>query len=271
MRVTVICEGGVNHNGNLTTALRLCDAAKRAGADVIKFQTFLPELSIDASSPDYKLLECLALPLKSFIEIAKHCASIGIEFMSTPDDLPSLKFLVEECGMKRIKIGSGSLTYKPLLQAACNTRLPVILSTGMTNSIEIDEAVTSHNWKDLTLLHCVSLYPCPVELANLNVIQTLKVFGLPVGYSDHTLSPVAIPSAATAFGITVLEKHMTLSKRMFGPDHKMSLSPGKFEEMVTAVRDVEKALGDGSKTLSPQEAAMIPRVRKGSDGKQPGL
>ena len=271
MQVTILAEGGVNHNGSLPIALRLCDAAKRARADVVKWQTYIPEKALDKSSKDYAILKSLALPFNDFKIIAKHCESIGIEFCSTPDDLDSLKFLVEECGVKRIKIGSGSLTYKPLLQAACNTRLPVILSTGMANSIEIDEAVHSHNWKDLTLLHCVSLYPCPLELANLNAIQTLKIFGVPVGYSDHTLHHISVPCAATAFGITVLEKHMTLSKRMMGPDHKMSLNPTQFEEMVIAVREVEKSLGDGSKTISIKEAAMIPRVRKGPDGKQPGL
>src|SRR6267142_2509849 len=131
MSVLIIAEMGINHNGNIDEALRLCDAAKEAGANIVKSQTYLPEIAIDKNSKDYDLLYNLALSFPDFVKIAKHCENIGIEFMSTPDDLYSLKFLVDECGVKRIKIGSGSLTYELLLEAVGKTRLPIILSTGM--------------------------------------------------------------------------------------------------------------------------------------------
>jgi len=147
----------------------------------------------------------------------------------------------------------------------------------MATEVEIKKALgdivwggSYHPW-DITLLHCVSLYPCPIELANLNTIKTLKKFGYPVGYSDHTLSVVSIPCAAVALGATVIEKHFTLNRYAEGPDHAMSLGPYQFSEMVREIRETEKALGNGVKTISEQEAAMIPRVRKGADGKQPGL
>src|SRR5882672_1473329 len=281
MGVTIIAECGVSHNGSVDEALRMCDAAKEAGADIVKFQTYLPEIAIDKNSKDYDLLSSLALSFDDFLKIAKHCEDIGIEFMSTPDDLQSLKFLVDECGIKRIKIGSGSLTYTPLLEAAIKTKLPIILSTGMATEVEIEKALSDmwgekfnawgiSRW-DITLLHCVSLYPCPIELANINAIKKLKTFRYQVGYSDHTLSVVAIPCAAVALGATVIEKHFTLNRYAEGPDHAMSLGPYQFSEMVREIRATELALGDGCKTISEQEAAMIPRVRKGADGKQPGL
>ncbi len=279
MSVLIIAEMGINHNGNLNEALRLCDAAKEAGADIIKSQTYLPEIAIDKNSKDYDLLYNLALPFTDFLKIAKHCEDIGIEFCSTPDDLYSLKFLVDECGVKRIKIGSGSLTYEPLLEAAYSSRLPIILSTGMASILEIEDALPDGfltGYKiptpKITLLHCVSLYPCPIELANLKAITTIYGrFKLPIGYSDHTLSVVAIPCAAVALGAIVIEKHFTLNRYAEGPDHAMSLDPYQFSEMVREIRATELALGDGTKTISEQEAAMIPRVRKGADGKQPGL
>src|SRR5258706_14550004 len=177
MTVIIIAEMGINHNGNVDEALRLCDAAKEAGADIIKSQTYLPEIAINKNSKDYDLLYNLALPFPDFIKIAKHCEDIGIEFCSTPDDLYSLDFLINSCGIKRIKIGSGSLTYRPLLEAAADTKLPIILSTGMATTSEIYSAVGLHGLRgprDLTLLHCVSLYPCPIELANLKVIKLLR-------------------------------------------------------------------------------------------------
>ncbi len=276
MTVTIIAEMGINHNGSVDEALRLCDAAKEAGADIIKSQTYLPEIAIDKNSKDYDLLLSLALSFDDFVKISKHCEDIGIEFCSTPDDLHSLKFLVDECGVKRIKIGSGSLTYTPLINAAYLTKLPVLISTGMPTIQEIiyilpPSAFLSRPTYDITLLHCVSLYPCPIELANLNCIKTLKEFKVPVGYSDHTLSVVAIPCAAVTLGATVIEKHFTLNRYAEGPDHAMSLGPYQFSEMVREIRETEKALGDGAKTISEQEAAMIPRVRKDKDGKQPGL
>src|SRR5258705_9337 len=137
MTVTIIAECGINHNGSVDEALRMCDAAKESGATIVKFQTYLPEIAIDKNSKDYDLLSSLALSFADFLKISKHCEDIGIEFCSTPDDLHSLKFLVDECGVKRIKIGSGSLTYEPLLEAAYASRLPVLISTGMATIQEI--------------------------------------------------------------------------------------------------------------------------------------
>jgi N-acetylneuraminate synthase/N,N'-diacetyllegionaminate synthase len=272
MNVLIISEAGVGHDGKLEKALRLCDAAKIAGADICKFQTFVPELAIDKNSKDYELLKSLALSFTNFKKIATHCEDIKIEFMSTPDDLYSLKFLVEECGVKRIKIGSGSLTHPPLVDAAYRTGLPVILSTGMASEAEIHKALPHDSgFVSIILLHCVSLYPCPIELANLNAITTLKKFGYPVGYSDHTTSVAAIPIAAVALGATIIEKHFTLDKSDKGPDHFMSLNPAELAQMIVSIRSIEKVLGTGTKVISSQEAEMISRVRKGADGRQPGL
>lgn len=191
--VMIISECGVNHDGDLSKALRLCDAAKQTGADAAKFQTYIPEYCIRRSK-DFDLLCALALPLHDFITIAKHCESIGIEFMSTPDDINSLKYLVEECGIRRIKIGSGSLTYLPLVHAAYLTKLPVLLGTGMATQDEIRAALpwfspyeTYEVTDDLTLMHCVSLYPCPPHLANVRAMNHLREIGegVAVGYRDR--------------------------------------------------------------------------------------
>src|SRR6266853_1151908 len=163
MSVLIIAECGISHNGSVDEALRMCDAAKEAGADIIKSQTYLPEIAIDKNSKDYDLLSSLALSFDDFLKISKHCEDIGIEFCSTPDDLHSLKFLVDECGVKRIKIGSGSLTYEPLLEAIGKTgkaTLPIILSTGMATEAEIKKAIGDIVWGgsyspwNITLLHC---------------------------------------------------------------------------------------------------------------------
>lgn len=272
MTVQVIAEIGINHDGKLDKALKLCDAAKEAGADIAKFQTYIPENCI-RKGKDYDLLSKLALSLGSFYEVAKHCENIGIEFCSTPDDKDSLNFLVSVCKVKRIKIGSGSLTYLPLIEAAHATKLPVIVSTGMGTISDIQKVVNIWKGTDgkLTLMHCVSLYPCPDELANVRAMETMRrIWHLPVGYSDHTLGSTAI-CAAVALNASVVEKHFTLDISDPGPDHKMSLSPTQFKEMVKRIRDVELVLGHGEKEPSDEEKVMIPRIRKDSEGFQPGL
>jgi N,N'-diacetyllegionaminate synthase len=271
-KVEIIAEAGVSHNGDLATALKLCDAAKEARADIVKFQTYVPEKALAVNSKHFPLLKSLALPLIAFQKISDHCRNINIEFMSTPDDLDSLNFLVKECGVKRIKIGSGSLTYKPLVDAAYKTGKPVILSTGMATCEEIERALPHDGgYVPITLMHCVSLYPCPFEEANLKAIHTLRKFGYPVGYSDHTTSKESVPVMAVAAGATIIEKHFTLDRMQKGPDHHMSLSPVEFAWFVNAIREAEAIYGSGNKTPSIDEAAMIPRIRKNSDGVQPGL
>ncbi len=287
MACTIISECGINHDGSLDKALRLCDAAKSVGADIVKFQTFIPALSIHPKSKDLATLLNLSLDFPSTLKIARHCEGIGIEFCSTPDDIVSLKFLVNDCGVKRIKLGSGSLLYEPLVDAAFDTGLPVLLSTGMATSMEVNLVVERQRirWGEnghrsmnhLTVMHCVSLYPCPPQLANVGVVAELRKLKmvwrpdlLDMGYSDHTIGDYAI-CAAVALGATVVEKHFTLDNEAEGPDHHMSVTPEQFERMVMKIRMIEEVLGDGRKEPSPEELAMIQRIRKDAEGFQPGL
>lgn len=272
MSVTIIAECGVNHDGSLGKALRFCDAAREAGADVIKFQTFVPEKCIRKGN-DYTLLDSLALSFSGTLKISQHCEALGIEFCSTPDDLDSLKFLVEECGVKRIKIGSGSLLYHPLVDAAFDTGLPVLLSTGMATLQDVFDALPHDGTKihgSSTLMHCVSLYPCPLMLANVGAMLHLKTFGMLVGYSDHTKGTTAA-MAAVALGAAVVEKHFTLDCRDVGPDHAMSTEPWEFADMVRDMKEMRCVIGHGRKEPCEEELAMIPSIRKDADGFQPGL
>lgn len=286
-KTTIIAEAGVNHDGRIKNAIALCDTAKEAGADIVKFQTYIPEKCIRPGK-DYDLLKRLALSLPAFHDIAKYCREIDIEFCSTPDDLESLKYLVEHCGVKRIKLGSGSLLYEPLVTAAFSTGLPVLLSTGMATMEEV-AGVLQHQYKnrtvlsDVTVMHCVSLYPCPPELANVAALHTVVALAesvwpmdwFHIGYSDHTVGyDSSAAAAAVAIGATVIEKHITLGAfRMgadAGPDHPMSATRHEFHRMVNAIRDIEKVLGTGIKMPSEKEREMIPHLRKDSEGFQPG-
>ncbi len=286
MSVLILAEVGINHDGNLDKALRLCDAAKAAGADIVKTQTFIPEKCVRPGK-NFELLKRLALSDVVTLNMARYCASIDIEFMSTPDDIDSLKFLVEVCGVKRIKLGSGSLLYEPLVDAAFDTGLPVLLSTGMATFMEVNLVVERQRmrWREnghrpmnhLTVMHCVSLYPCPPQLANVGAVAELRKFKmvwrpdlLDMGYSDHTIGNYAI-LAAVALGATVVEKHFTLDNAAEGPDHRMSATPEQFETMVMKIRQTEVVLGNSLKEPSPEELAMIPRIRKDAEGFQPGL
>jgi N,N'-diacetyllegionaminate synthase len=273
----IIAEAGVNHNGSLDLALQLCDAAKAAGADAVKFQTFLVDklLAGEVSTADYQesntgfssqyeLLKGLELSFDEFRQIKEHCDEIGMRFLSTPVDPESLAFLVE-LGVKSVKIGSGEVDNIPFLREIASSRTEIILSTGMATLSEVATAVDilqGGGAASLILLHCTSNYPCAYENVNLMAMLTLKrEFGLPVGYSDHTRGYLA-SVAAVSLGATVIEKHFTLDTEMQGPDHRASLDPAEFREMVSAIRDTETLLGDGDKAPAASELEVMKLGRR---------
>lgn len=274
MKTFIIAEAGVNHNGNMDTAIKLIDMAKRAGADAIKFQTFKSERLVTCSTPKAKyqkantgsnesqleMLKRLELTSDNFKRLFSYCRKKNIIFMSTPFDEKSADML-DRLGMGIFKIPSGEITNKPLIQHIAGKNKPVILSTGMSYLGEVEKAVRwiYEIWnksgfnQQLTLLHCVSNYPAHAADVNLYAMNTLKAaFGLSVGYSDHTQG-IEIPIAAVAMGAKVIEKHFTLDKNMKGPDHKASLEPNELKAMVKAIRNVEKAMGDGIKRPTEKE------------------
>lgn len=266
--VEICAEAGVAHIGSPGLAYKLIDAAKGAGADIVKFQTFDVDKLLRPESPDRWMLNQLCLPRNEFIGLARHAEGIGIEFMSTPGDVDSLKFLVEEVGVKRIKIGSDDLTYKPLVEAAYATRLPVILSTGLATWDEVVSALPSGSeYTDITLLHCVSCYPTRPEDANLTAILTMRerVGDDAIGYSDHTQGINAC-IAATALGAVMIEKHIMLDPRHRGPDHAVSIDPLAFKYLVASIREVETMLGNGLIEPCEAEKDNIARFRKDKDG-----
>lgn len=269
MAIEVIGEAGVNHGGNVDLALKMVDAAKAAKCDIVKFQTYNPIDAIHPEHSEYKLLESLALPYTDFIRVARYCEKVGIEFLSTPGDLGSLRFLVEECGMRRIKIGSDDLTYEPLIEAAWRTRLPMIISTGMATVAEIILAITNIPIHQYTLLHCVSAYPTAPEDANLRAMEKLRwiVGGRPVGYSDHTKGTLACLAAA-AMGAVMIEKHFELRYGAPSIDHAVSIHEVQLAEMVHGIRQIEKMLGSGEKKPCAAEAQNIALVRKRADGRK---
>jgi N,N'-diacetyllegionaminate synthase len=262
-RIFIIAEAGVNHNGSLETAFRLVDAAARAGADAVKFQTFKTEKLItrDAPSAEYQIrnlgggqsqfemLKGLELTYADFAKLQSHCRSRGIEFLSTPDEEESLGFLMS-LGMERIKVGSGEIETIPFLRAIGSRGKPVILSTGMSTLAQVETAygtLLASGAPAVSLLHCTTNYPCPMGEVNLLAMSTLKAaFRTEVGYSDHT-DGIEVSVAAAALGASILEKHFTLDKSLPGPDHKASLDPTELAAMVRAVRNIEAALGDGIK------------------------
>ena len=206
----------------------------------------------------------LSLRYEAYQELKEHCANIGIQFLSTPFDINSIEFL-EELGCTMWKIPSGEITNLPYLIKIAETRKPIVLSTGMSTLEEISDAIAvlnGHGAGEITLLHCTTEYPAPIEDVNLRAMETMRQkFGLKVGYSDHTQG-IEIPIAAVAMGAYVIEKHFTLDRNMEGPDHKASLEPDELAAMVKAIRNVERALGDGIKTPSPSEIKNIPIARK---------
>jgi N-acetylneuraminate synthase/N,N'-diacetyllegionaminate synthase len=269
--VFIIAEAGVNHNGDLERALAMVDAAKAAGADAVKFQTFKAERLVsrgapkapyqEKTSPDdasqLSMIARLELNAKEHRLIKERCDRAGIQFLSTPFDESSAD-LLDELGVRLFKLPSGEITNKALLEHVARKGKPVILSTGMSELAEVERAV---GWlkavspAPITLLHCLSEYPAPADQVNLAAMDTLRdAFGLPVGYSDHTLG-IDISLAAAARGAAVIEKHFTLDRSLPGPDHKASLEPNELAALVRGVRAVESALGDGIKRPAPCEQA----------------
>lgn len=279
-RCFVIAEAGVNHNGDVALGKKLIDAAKDAGADAVKFQTFRAETLVSKGAPkaeyqkktdpgsasQLEMIKRLELDEAAHRQLHEHAGRLGIAFLSTPFDEDSVDLLVDlDVGL--LKIGSGELTNKPLLEHAARSGKPIILSTGMSTLQEVSEAVgwiQALSKAPLTLLHCLSEYPAPAEQVNLRAMDTLSsAFGLPVGYSDHTLGfDVAV--AAVARGACVIEKHLTLDRTLPGPDHAASLEPAEFKAMTAAIRRVESALGNGVKAPAPCEQGTRFAARRGA-------
>ncbi|MDL0103874.1 N-acetylneuraminate synthase [Campylobacter felis] len=277
-KVLIIAEAGVNHNGDLNLAKKLIEQAAKAGADIVKFQTFKAEdcVSIKAKKAKYQLentakdesqlemIKKLELSREAHFELMKHCKKHNIAFLSTPFDLESVAFL-QSLNLSYFKIPSGEITNLPYLKAVARCKKKVLLSTGMANLAEIEaalEILRKNGTRDITLLHCTTEYPAPFEEVNLNAIKTLKeAFKLKVGYSDHTKGIVAA-LGAVALGAVVIEKHFTLDKTMEGPDHKASLEPSELKELCEGIRTLEKALGNGIKKASKSEAKNIIIARK---------
>lgn len=303
-KTLVIAEAGVNHNGCFDTAIKLITQAHKAGADIVKFQTFKAEklvtrhaqladyqrLNLGPAETQLSMLQRLELDYSEYKKLLAYCNDLQIEFLSTAFDSESLIFLVSELQLKRLKVPSGELTNAPFLLEHARTGCDLIISTGMATLYEVECALeviafglmnhTEKPSKDafqrafssregqkklkrkVTILHCTSQYPAPLEDINLKAIDTLKSsFNLPVGYSDHSLGVFAA-IAAVARGACVIEKHFTLDKNMPGPDHKASIEPKELALLIKGVREVELALGDGFKTIKPSEIENKKVVRK---------
>lgn len=302
----IIAEAGVNHNGDLQRAIALVDAAKEAGANAVKFQTFKADLLATSSAgkaayqqratpgneSQLAMIKKLELSQDAFLELAGHCRKTGIEFLSTAFESVSLRFLYDRVGLRTFKIASGELTNAPLLLEHARLADHLIVSTGMATLDEIEQALgviaygflpednrrrpdrqlfteayedarlTGALRERVTLLHCTTEYPAPVDQINLRAMSTMRErFKLPVGYSDHTLG-ITVPIVATAMGACVIEKHFTLDKSLPGPDHAMSLDPAELKSMVLAISDARQSMGYAEKSPGIAENANIEIVRK---------
>ena len=278
--VYVIAEAGVNHNGKVDTALQMIDVASEVGADAVKFQTWqsaalnvsqhtpLTQYQFDALGDDVggqvEMLDALGLDFDAFKTLKSHCLARGVDFISTPDDEASVDLLVG-LGVPYIKTASAEINNIPFLKMIARRGVPMIVSTGMSTHEEVEQAVNavrSEGLENLTLLHCTSEYPSPVEDVNLRAMQTLKqAFNVAVGYSDHTRgTDVAV--AAVALGASVIEKHYTLDRNQDGPDHEASLEPDELAQMIDSIRRAELFLGDGIKRVMPSEAKNRTLMRR---------
>ena len=280
MSVFIIAEAGVNHNGSIELAFQLVDAAIESGADAVKFQTFKSEnfalkntpkaeyqkKTTNPSESQFEMLKRLELNFDAFKKISNYCEHKGIKFLSSPFDHPSID-LLEELGLEIFKIPSGEITNLPYLRRIGSIAKKVILSTGMSTLKEVGEALnilvdSGMEKENISILHANTMYPTPMEDVNLNVLKTIcKEFDVAVGYSDHT-SGIEVDIAAVAIGATIIEKHLTLDKAMNGPDHKASLEPRELKAMVTAIRNIEKAMGSSVKIPTPSEQINKNIVRK---------
>jgi len=279
-KVFIIAEAGVNHNGNIEIAKKLIDIAIGVGANAVKFQTFKAEKVIskfaqkaeyqykitDKNETQLEMVKRLELDVDAHKELIHYCKKKGLMFLSTPFDIESIG-LLNELEVEILKIPSGEITNLPYLRKIGSLNRNIIISTGMADLEEIGKALDilleSGTSKDnITVLHCNSEYPTPFEDVNLTAMLTIRdTFRVNIGYSDHTPG-IEVPIAAVALGATVIEKHFTLNKDMDGPDHKASLGPDELKSMVTAIRNIEKSLGDGIKRPSPSELKNRPLVRK---------
>ena len=282
----IIAEAGVNHNGDESIAMQLVEQASKTGANAVKFQTFKAESIVTkyAETAQYQksntgnktqfgMLKSLEISEGLHRKLLQRCNELNIDFLSTPFDIDSAHFLVG-LGIKKIKVSSGDITHLPFLKQLAEFNLPIILSTGMSELFEINEAITSIKdtreaigFKEslgsiLSLLHCTSNYPADFKDANLNAIKTIaKAFSLPVGYSDHTLGNLA-SIVAVSMGSKIIEKHFTIDKNMSGPDHETSLDPSEFKEMVDSIRKVELLFGHKDKKPTGSEISVRSLVRR---------
>lgn len=278
MSVLIIAEAGVNHNGSLEIAKKMALCAKEAGADIVKYQTAVPELVISrfAEKAEYQkaqtgetesqleMVKRIHFGFDAHKQLKEYCDEIGIEYLSAPFDLESIDFLAS-LNMRYFKIPSGEITNLPYLERIAKLNKPVLMSTGMSNLMEIEAAVLilrGNGCPEITLLHCNTEYPTPYSDANLLAMEDLRRrFCVNVGYSDHTLG-IEADIAAVALGACVIEKHFTLDKGMEGPDHKASLSPSELTQMVQSIRNTELALGEGHKVVTKSEAKNKAIARK---------
>lgn len=308
--VYIIAEAGVNHNGDIDRAKQMIDVAKGAGADAIKFQTFTAQelvtkqasqaeyqtKNIGKETTQYEMLKALEISAQDHKVLIAHCEKKGIHFMSSAFSIESARFLSEDCAIKTIKLGSGELTNAPLLLAVAQSKINVILSTGMSTVSEVKDALSvlafgyfenddaqpsqtafgdaykkhKNRLKDkVSILQCTTDYPCAPEFANLNAMETLRrEFGCPIGFSDHTLGD-HIVIAAVAKGAKIVEKHFTLDRNLPGPDHKASLEADELKEMIKKIRDVEAAFGHGERKPFPPEEKIKLNARKSIVAKNP--
>lgn len=277
-KVYIIAEAGVNHNGDINLAKKLIDKAIEAKVNAIKFQTFISKNVIskfakkaryqieNTKSSDETQLEMvkkLELSFNEFVELKDYCDKKGIEFLSTAFDFESIEFL-KKLGMKIWKIPSGEITNLPYLRKISEVADKIIISTGMSNLEEIEQAlkILNKDREKITILHCNTEYPTPMKDVNLKAMNLIKEkFEVEVGYSDHTLG-IEVPIAAVALGAKVIEKHFTLDKTMEGPDHKASLEPDELKKMVECIRNIEVALGEEKKEASSSEIKNKEIARK---------
>ncbi len=278
--VLIIGEAGVNHNGDINIARKLIDVAVEAGVDMVKFQTFITEEGItgnaekaeyqlsatDKNETQFEMIKKLELNREAHEELIRHCNQEGIQFLSTAFDYPSID-LLNELNIPLYKIPSGEITNLPYLRHIGRMGKPVILSTGMATLKEVEDAINILGKSgtlrdDITVLHCNTSYPTPMEDVNLKSMLTIQnELGVKIGYSDHTLG-IEIPIASVAMGARVIEKHFTLDRDMEGPDHQASLNPSELKAMVKAIRNIENALGDGVKKPSSSEMKNKSVARK---------